>query len=96
MYIGLHVKWPLIWFDFNLNNGFSSHVFETSSNLKFHENSSSGSRVFPCGRTDMTKLIAAFRNYANAPKNSTHLTVIKRYQSSSLKDVVFHLCSISP
>jgi hypothetical protein len=35
---------------------------------------SSGSRVFPCGqtdrRTDMTKLIVAFRNFANAPKNS--------------------------
>ena len=33
------------------------------------ENPSSGSRVVPCGRTDMTKPIAAFRNFGNAPKN---------------------------
>jgi len=26
-------------------------------------------RVALCGRTDMTKLILAFRNFANAPKN---------------------------
>ena len=25
--------------------------------------------VVPCARTDVTKLIVAFRNYANAPKN---------------------------
>jgi len=33
-----------------------------------------GAELFLCGRsegrTDMTKLIVAFRNYANAPKNS--------------------------
>jgi hypothetical protein len=43
--------------------------------FKFHENSSGGSRVVSCvqtdGRTDMTKLIVAFRNFVNAPKNST-------------------------
>jgi len=32
---------------------FSRHVFgEKSSNIKFHENSSSGSQVVPCGRTE--------------------------------------------
>ena len=31
---------------------------------------SSGSRVVPYRRTDMTKLIVAFRNFANAPKKS--------------------------
>jgi len=39
------------------------------SNIKFHENPSSGSRVFPCGQTDMTKLTVAFRSFANAPKD---------------------------
>jgi hypothetical protein len=53
---------------------FSRQIFEKYSNFQFHEYSCSGSRVVPCGerdgRSDMTKLIAAFRNFANAPKNS--------------------------
>jgi hypothetical protein len=44
-----------------------------SSNNKLHGNTSSGSRVVACGRadrrTDITKLIIAFRNFANALKN---------------------------
>ena len=47
---------------------FSEQIFQKSSNIKFHENSSSESRVVSCGRTDMTKLIVAYRNFANAPK----------------------------
>jgi hypothetical protein len=31
---------------------FPSQIFENSSNIKFHENPSSGSRTVPCGRTD--------------------------------------------
>jgi hypothetical protein len=49
---------------------FSGQIWGKLSNIKFNENSSSGSRVVPCGQTDrradMTKLKAAFRNYANA------------------------------
>jgi len=41
--------------------------------MKLHENPSSSSRVVPCGRTgeqtDMTKLIVAFRNFAEALKD---------------------------
>ena len=54
----------------------SRQIFEKSLNIKFHQNPSSGSRDVLCGRigtdgqTDMTKLIVAFRNFANAPKNS--------------------------
>ena len=47
---------------------FSRLIFEKSSNIKFHENPLSGSRAVPCGRTDMTKLMVAFRNFANAPE----------------------------
>ena len=52
---------------------FSRQIFVKYSNIKFHENPSSGGRVVLCeqtdGRTDMTKLIDAFRNFANAPVN---------------------------
>ena len=51
---------------------FYRQILEKYLNNKFHENLSSGSRVVPCGRTDrqtyMTKLIVAFRSFANSPK----------------------------
>jgi len=31
---------------------FSEQFFEKHTHIKFHENPSSGSRVFPCGQTD--------------------------------------------
>jgi len=39
---------------------FSRQVFEIYLNLEFNKNASSGSRVVPSGRTDMTKLVVAF------------------------------------
>ena len=51
---------------------FSRQVLEKWSNLKVHENLSSGSRIVACGQTDghtyMTKLIVAFRSLVKAPK----------------------------
>jgi len=48
----------------------SRKIYEKSPNIKFHEKTSSGSEAVPCRRTDwridMTKLIVAFRNFANA------------------------------
>jgi len=32
--------------------GFSRQILEKFSNIKFHENPSSGSRVVPCGQID--------------------------------------------
>jgi hypothetical protein len=53
---------------------FSRQIFEKSSNTKFYENPSSGSRVVPCrrtdGRTDMTKPIVGFHNFVKAPKKT--------------------------
>jgi len=47
---------------------FSRHTLEKFANIKFHENPTSESRVVACGqtdrRTDTTKLIGAFRNFA--------------------------------
>jgi len=80
MYIGVHVKCPLLFLDFNQLE-FSQQIFEKYSNIKFHENPYSWFRIAICGRTDsrtekrtdwqtdMTKLIVTFRNFANAPKN---------------------------
>jgi hypothetical protein len=48
---------------------FWRQIFRKILNINFHENPSSGSRVVPCGQTeDMTEVIVAFRNFANAPK----------------------------
>ena len=56
---------------------FSRQFFEKYSDIKFHENPCSGSRVVRWGqtdgRTDLTKLIFSFRNFANAPINITHV-----------------------
>jgi len=41
---------------------FAGQIFEKSWTTKFNENLSNGIRVFPCGRTDMSKPIVAFRN----------------------------------
>ena len=73
MCTGLHVKYPL-FFPILTKLAFSRQIFEKFSNIKSHENPSSGSRDVPYGRTDgrtvMTKQIVAFRNFANAPKRS--------------------------
>ena len=52
---------------------FSRQTFEKYSNIIFHGTPSSGSRVVACGRTDrrtdMTKLIVAFRIISKVSKN---------------------------
>jgi len=59
------------------------------SDNKFHENPSSRSRVFPCGRTDgqrtdMTKPPVVSRNFANAPKNeSLNIRESKTFEQTS-------------
>ena len=56
---------------------YSRHVFEKYSNKKVHENPSRESRVVSHRkdrRMDTTKLIVAFRNSANALKNTKILS----------------------
>ena len=45
------------------------HIFEKYSNIKFHENPSSGSWVVASGLTDMAKLTVAFLNVVISHKN---------------------------
>jgi len=48
---------------------FSCQIFEKYSNIKFHENPSSGSwTMWADQQTDIMKLIVAFCNLANAQK----------------------------
>jgi len=66
-------KLPSYFCQVLMNHEFSQQSFEKYSNIIFHEYLSIGSRVTPHGRTDgqtdMTKLIVAFRNFVNSPKN---------------------------
>jgi len=75
MYAALHVKYPLFLSDTNQTSILSTK-FRKASDIKFHRNLSSGSRVVPCGDTDwhtdaqrdMTKLTVAFRSFPNMPE----------------------------
>ena len=76
----------------------SRQIFEKYSSIKFHENPFSGSRVVPSGRrdgridrnTDTRKAIAAFPNFAKAPKNDYTkqlLMVHQRTHSAVLREI---------
>jgi hypothetical protein len=78
-YIGLHVKYSLFLSAFNVSWIFSTDFQKKSSNTKFYENPFSWSRVVPYRRTDMKKLIVAFRNFANALKNWPIIALLKRH-----------------
>ena len=70
LYICLHVHYSSFLSDLKKPE-VSRQMFEKFSNIKFHENPSSKSRVVPCNwQTDRhDDLIVAFRNFANPPKN---------------------------
>jgi hypothetical protein len=74
MCTGLHTKCPLFFPDFT-TTWTVSPICEKCSNIKFHENPSR-SRTVPCGQTDgqtdMSKLTAACRKFANAHKNEKY------------------------
>jgi hypothetical protein len=58
-----------------MKHEFYPQIFETNLNIKFDETPSNRIIVVPSGQTDgqtgMTKLIVAFLNFANAPKNES-------------------------
>jgi len=53
--------------------------------MKFSENPPTGSRVVPCASTktcrDITKLIVAFLNFENEPKNGNCAACVKKAES---------------
>ena len=73
MHVGLHVKYPLLLSDFN-----ETCIFSTDFRQIFkYQISQKSDRLEPScsmrteGQTDMTKLIIAICNFANAPINNT-------------------------
>jgi len=69
MYIGLHVNCLLFLSDFNKSVIFLAVLLKNAHILHFMKIPPVEAELFHAGgRTDMTKLIAAFRNSANAPK----------------------------
>jgi len=44
-------------------------ILEKSSNVNFHKNPSSGSRVVSCGWTDVTEEVVPFHGLRNTPKD---------------------------
>ena len=70
MYIGLHVKYPLFTSDFNRTSIFTTDFSEKAQIPNFTKLRQVGAKAFHAERrTEVTKLIIAFRNFSNAPKN---------------------------
>jgi hypothetical protein len=75
MCIGFNVKQPLFLSYFRKDE-FSPQIFEKSSNMNYGENPVSGSRYVADGQTiRQSKLLVAFRNFANALKNHEKLSL---------------------
>jgi hypothetical protein len=62
---------------------FSRQISERYSDVKFYENPSNETGGFSCGLTEgmaETKLIVAFRTFANAPETRERIKVTKNYK----------------
>jgi len=74
MCLGLHAKYPLLLSDFNETWIFAAYFREKTQISNFMKIRSVGAELFHVGgrtegQTDITKLIVAFRNFANASDN---------------------------
>jgi len=74
---------------------FSRQIVEKCSNIKFHENQSSGSWVVPCGQldgwTDVKKLTVGFGSFAKASKNFMYVVSLNLSWPFSL--LLFNKCT---
>ena len=67
---------------------FYRYVFEKSSNVKFHGNTSSGSRAVPCGRTDRhDEANSRFSQFCERALKKTHADVFTCSKYYSLDKV---------
>jgi hypothetical protein len=67
---------------------FSRQIFEKISGIIFDHNPSIGSWVVPSGRTDNTKLIVVFRNFAFAPRNCMYADLRTRLQRTAVLAII--------
>ena len=75
MYIGLHVKYSLVLSNCNLICIFSDRFSKNPQISNFMKIRPVGAKLFHAdGQTDMTKLIVALRDFANAPRKDDVLT----------------------
>jgi len=82
MYVGLYLTYPLFLSDFNETWIFWTDFRKKTQISKFMKIRLVGPELFHAdGRTDMTKLIVAFRNFANTPNNSQY--TLYQYNESS-------------
>jgi len=91
MFVGFHVRCLLFLSVFHENGNFSTDFFGKSSNVKFHENLTSGNGVVLCEHTDVMMLIVAFRNFVNAPgKKCVYASYVRKTISNTdLKKKLF-------
>jgi len=89
-YNGLHANYPLFVSDLDGTRIFSSVFRKKNARYKLSWVLSSGSRVIPLGRTDMKKVIDAFRNSAKA--NSNYFS--KQHERGRLHKRRNVLCSV--
>jgi len=83
MYVGLDREYALLWSEFTTILEFPRCIIEKYSNSKFHENPSSINSCFmrtfrrkeglTYRQRIMTKIIAAFHDFEDAPKKSKNL-----------------------
>jgi len=70
MCIGIHVKYPLFLSEFDETRIASTDFRKNPQIQNFMTIRPVGAELFHVdGRTDLTKLIVAFRNFSKAPKN---------------------------
>ena len=70
-----------------MKHEFSGQIFDKYSNVTFNADPSSGSRVVPCGptegKTDITKPVIAFRNFANTAQNVIRMAFRVKWKISN-------------
>jgi hypothetical protein len=75
---------------------FSRHIFEKYPDMEFHENPPQWEprcSTLTEGQTDTTKLIAAFGNFAKAPKSDVKINTLRYVSKRAIVSLMVLSCS---